>query len=711
MSTANEPQLCSGQGKYHTNSPNAKNPRPYVSVTLSQIKVMAANPQSVPKESAQWAIFSTLPSREHAEQKERGQFFALWADIDAPGDLTFSQIVGAACLAVQGQFFAYASRSATETEQKARLIVPLAAPVPGDLFVMLQKILNDKLEAVGITPDRATERAGQVCYLPNRGAFYDWYGADALPVMGADVWAAEIAAEHASRQAAEAAREAQHRQALAKAQERMASGSSSPVEAFNAAYDVALMLDTYGYERRGNRWLSPNSQSGAPAVQLTSDGRKWLSAHSSDAGIGRPTENGTMGDAFDLFVHYQHGGDYNAAMRAAGDMFTTATGETLNQAHQAKQQGLAGSVFGGGLSHVPTPPGKFSLAQFALNGQAAKMEAAMLEDTFAVKGMAIVGQSTVFYAKPNTGKTLLLISLLIEAIESGEVDGEDVFYINADDNHKGLTFKLILAERYGFQMLAPGYNGFTADMLASVLAAMIQGDSAREKVLILDTVKKFTDIMRKDKATAFGEAVRQFVMHGGTVIMLAHVNKHRSEDGKVIYSGTSDLVDDADCAYTLDTVTECKATGKRTVKFENFKSRGDVQHEAVYEYNFASGLSYQARLDSVRRVSGSEQQEVERRRDLERKYERNREAVEAISDAINDGHTKKTDLITAAMNRSGASRRDITRALSDHAGDNLNDFQFWTVSREDKNANVYTLNKPPATHWPGMVAPTPATTT
>ena len=333
----------------------------------------------------------------------------------------------------------------------------------------------------------------------------------------------------------------------------------------------------------------------------------------------------------------------------------------------------------------------------------------MQDDTFAVKGMAIVGQSTLFYAKPNTGKTLLLIWLLIEAIKSSEVDGEDIYYINADDHYKGLTEKLKLAEKHGFKMLAPGHSGFKAEMLAQVLEAMIQTDQERGKVLILDTVKKFTDIMRKDKASQFGEAVRQFVMHGGTVIMLAHVNKHRGEDGKVIYSGTSDLVDDADCAYILDTVTECKATGKRTVKFENFKSRGDVQLEAVYEYNFSSGLSYQARLDSVRRVTGNEQQEAERRRDLERQYERNREGVEAIKEALSEGHTKKTELITSAMHRSGASRKAITRALREHTGSNPADYQFWTVSREDKNASVYTLNKAPTSPWPGMPPPIPTT--
>lgn len=332
----------------------------------------------------------------------------------------------------------------------------------------------------------------------------------------------------------------------------------------------------------------------------------------------------------------------------------------------------------------------FSLDQFALNGQAAEMEARMLEDVFILGRMAILGQSTVLYAKPNAGKTLLTIWLLIEAIRSGRVNGSDVFFINADDNHKGLTYKLKLAEKHGFKMLAPGYAGFQADMLAHVLNQMIETSSAHGKVLILDTAKKFVDLMRKDKSSQFGESVRQFVAHGGTVVMLAHVNKHRGDDGKVVYSGTSDLVDDADCAYTLDIVTEDQDT--RTVKFENFKSRGDVQSEAVYEYRHANGLTYQERLDSIRSVTDTEREEAERQRAMDERYQANREAIQALREALQEGVTKKTDLIKAAMENSGLSRKQITRALRDHTGTSALDYQYWTVAKTGKNTHEYRLN-------------------
>lgn len=332
----------------------------------------------------------------------------------------------------------------------------------------------------------------------------------------------------------------------------------------------------------------------------------------------------------------------------------------------------------------------FNFASFALNGSGAAMEAKMLDDKFILGRMAILGQSTVMFAPPNMGKTLLVIWLLIQAIESGEIDGKDVFYINADDNHKGLTFKLKLAEKHGFLMLAPGYNDFRADMLADYLNTLVMQEQARGKVLILDTVKKFTDIMRKDKSSAFGETVRQFVAHGGSVIMLAHVNKHRNEEGKVVFAGTSDLVDDADCAYTLDLVTQ--SSGTRTVKFECFKNRGDVALQAVYEYDASESLNYLARLDSVRAVGDEERKAAEAKRQQEQRLERNLEAVEAIKECIREGINQKTTLVKEAASRSGVSKSKVARALREHTGSSTAQFQYWHVNREDKNAHVFSLN-------------------
>lgn len=338
----------------------------------------------------------------------------------------------------------------------------------------------------------------------------------------------------------------------------------------------------------------------------------------------------------------------------------------------------------------------FDFANFALNGQSAAMKLKMLEDKFVIGELALLGQVTFFYAQPNVGKTLLLLWMLIESIKNGTLHGEDIFYINADDNHKGLTFKTSLAEEWGFQIIAPGYsapghNAFQPNQLELYIKAMIKTDNAKGKVLILDTVKKFADLMDKKKGTKFGEVIRQFSMHGGTIIGLAHVNKHRDDDGEVVYSGTTDFTDDCDCYYTLDVVTSDKASGLRTVKFTNKKNRGDVALEAIYEYNFGEGFNYQGRLNSVRLLDANEKQSAINRKAIEALLERNADAIGVIKELIRAGTIKKTDIVKAAIDE-GISKAKVHRALKEHEGGCLADGKLWTVTVEDKNAHVYKLN-------------------
>ena len=62
-----EPLFVSGFGHFHTNEPDAEKPNkkltPYTTITLSVIRALVDNPQSVDKAEGQWLIASTLPCR------------------------------------------------------------------------------------------------------------------------------------------------------------------------------------------------------------------------------------------------------------------------------------------------------------------------------------------------------------------------------------------------------------------------------------------------------------------------------------------------------------------------------------------------------------------------------------------------------------------------------------------------------------------------
>jgi hypothetical protein len=105
----------------------------------------------------------------------------------------------------------------------------------------------------------------------------------------------------------------------------------------------------------------------------------------------------------------------------------------------------------------PQPsPRDHPLRRFSLLGKADQLEA-RASDTKPLLGSFIMdGQATMIYAAPNTGKTLIVLHLLLAAIEQGLVDPDRVFYVNADDGSQGLAVKARLLQDVGAHMLAPG---------------------------------------------------------------------------------------------------------------------------------------------------------------------------------------------------------------------------------------------------------------
>lgn len=93
------------------------------------------------------------------------------------------------------------------------------------------------------------------------------------------------------------------------------SGSDLPavIPLFNESHDLATLIEAHGYERKGDKWLCPQSTSGDPGVTI-SEG-KLYSHHSSD-----PLANGHRNDAFDVYCILEHGGDQKAATKAAARM-------------------------------------------------------------------------------------------------------------------------------------------------------------------------------------------------------------------------------------------------------------------------------------------------------------------------------------------------------------------------------------------------------
>ena len=546
-----EPALCSGVGQYH--SPMAKtNPRPLHSICMPDVLSMLDHPQQVEKDQAQWFIPSTLASRCHADQRKHGSFHCLWSETDEPSG-TLRDMAALVADAVGAEVLAYTTRSATEDRQKSRFLIPLAEPVAGENFVRMQEVLNEHLQACGIPPDRASERAGQLCYLPNRGAFY---GAIHLEHdrLHPSEWHEAVAAIRQREQDEQDQARRQRETSRLKARERVSRGQVSPIDAMNGDYRMPDVLLQYGYLRRGNRWLSPLSESGHPAVIVSEDGRKWISSHGSDAaaGLGRECANGRMGDVFDLFTHFEHGGNRDAALKAAAALL-----QLPDLSRSDPSSGTTPGVVSGIRKESGKPP---------QDGDAI-MRPISARELFAMNFGEMVWNiqdilpagTMLLFGKPKKGKSFLILNIAISIAAGRPVfgqasSGSRVLYLGLEDSKrrlqrraKGCAASLGIdpdefADRLHLDTKSARIDTGLLDELHDWMQA--HPDTG---VIVLDMLKKVTGAAAGkslyDEQSKVGDALTTFCHRWPalSIIVVHHSRKAESDDPFDLVSGTTGL--------------------------------------------------------------------------------------------------------------------------------------------------------------------------
>ena len=713
----NNIKVISGFGQFHTNELDPSNPdkklTPYSKITWAEIQALVDEPQEVNKTQAQWIIPSIYPSRSFNAQEQQGQFHILWADLD-DNQLSVNRLSWWLDDKFRGaNYEVYNTSSATQENIKARILIPLKTPLSGTEWMLAQQVFNDLLEVSEIKPDRATERPAQLCYLPNKGKFYGSRSSRSnLFFDPMQTWASEIEVKKNLAKAEVAVLNSKKRQAEKRRKELSLSNTPNVIEAFNQSYTPQEWMSTNGYDQQGNSFRHPNSQTGNYSATVRTDSNGVLRVNALSSADPLYTDGQGGHDAFSCFTVLIHNGDHSAALRDAGDNLLTIGGVSFNKAlqrdHMQKKEQqpkvefdiddlLASQERRNDNSQKESKPKDdpekpktpFSMKSFSLSGQSEIMKTKMLADRYVLDRIAILGQATTIYAKPNTGKTLLVLWMLIESIKAGRISGENVYYINADDDYKGLVYKTSLAEKHGFQMLAPGHNDFESVALQGYMRQMIDDGTASGTVIILDTLKKFTDLMDKRKGSAFMDRAREYVSNGGTLIMLAHTNKNRDADGKAVFSGTSDVVDDCDCVYILDEVAKTNTT--KQVLFENIKCRGDVASELAFSYSVEEGKHYQYRLESVELADKNATAKAKEEKIAADARAKDQEVIDAITETIEQGITQKTPLIVAAHDCSGISRRRLTTVLTRYKGTDFSKGDLWREEVGDKNAKNYHL--------------------
>lgn len=316
-------------------SPNRETAgKPYDVITLDEIIELAIKPSSREKRFSQFfipSVYRGCDGRSHSIQRIRGSFMMLTADIDE-GNLSYEKL-NAAIDEVVGDCspIIYMTASSKPDNRKWRVLVPLTDPIAGFDFTDTQNAFYDLLAEQGVVCDRALSRPGQLVYLPNvppkrrdSNGVPNYYQYSVVLGMKAELTAQHniivrrerVRAElRAKKLTIDMRREKLKEDRLLRVEKF--GEQDSPIDAFNAANSISILLERYGYERQGttNHWRSPHQSSSSFATIDCVD--HWVSQSASDTslGLGHEKDGYCWGTAFDLLVHFRYGGDFKAALR------------------------------------------------------------------------------------------------------------------------------------------------------------------------------------------------------------------------------------------------------------------------------------------------------------------------------------------------------------------------------------------------------------
>lgn len=523
-------RFVSGLGQHHTNDadPNNSNKKltPYLEIGLAGIRALVDNPQQVDKTQAQWFIPSTLKSRNFKEQQAQGEYWMLWADFDKNPKLLkeLNDLVSAWGF----DYEIYSSRSATIDNQKGRILIPLNKPLSGADWVICQKLLNDIFEAHGFTPDRASERAAQLCYLPNAGDFYERYPKrNDVYFDVINAWALNIKSHKDELIKQTLALDELKKESAARKAALKLTDKPDLISSFNQYFTVQDVLLKAGYVLRGDTFRHPNSESGSYSASVRDNRVHTLSSNDPLYSNG----NGAH-DAFSAFTVLFAGGDRNQALKLAGDELVKIAGVPFNQAIRNLDLAKARTQ-----SSVPYFDANNTTTTFQLVS-ASELTAKQTHTEWLVKGLIGSNNMGLVFGQSGHGKSFFVLDMAF-CIATGieffghKVTQGSVVYI-AGEGYSGLTKRMKALEiKYNTQ--APKlFLSKTAAALTDVASSIevrqaIDAICSDAALVIIDTLHRNFGAGDENSATDFGafcSNVDSYIRKNGESVLIVHHSGH-----------------------------------------------------------------------------------------------------------------------------------------------------------------------------------------
>lgn len=350
---------------------------------------------------------------------------------------------------------------------------------------------------------------------------------------------------------------------------------SGVIGAFNERYELPTILERNLYEKRGNRYLAPDSTSGLAGVYIFENGR-CFSHHAND-----PLNDGHSHDAFDVFRLLEYGGDIRAAVKAAAEVLGIYK---INTPHSESAS----------INENPHAPAH----HFNLTSVSSILNEPEEEAEWLWEGVLPRGGMSLQVAKPKVGKTTTALRLAV-AVSRGEdfmsrtTTQVPVIYLALEEKkaevRKCLAALGVTNELLHFHFgLAPKNGIREIDALAAETGAGL---------IIVDTLQKLTRIKDLNDYALVTNTLEPLLAvardRNCHIMLLHHASKAERTDGDEILGSTA-LLGAVDTAIILK-----KREQGRT--FSTIQRYGENIPETVLILNSDFSLTTEGTLDEARK--------------------------------------------------------------------------------------------------------------
>lgn len=313
---------------------------------------------------------------------------------------------------------------------------------------------------------------------------------------------------------------------------------------------------------------------------------------------------------------------------------------------------------------------------------------AIAEPEWIIENLIISGHLTLIPAEPNGGKTTIMFHLSGEMVKKGY----DVYYVNADISGGDAKPMVSLAKTNGFTLMLPDMKvNKSMDTVMLKLMVMANDDKRYDHVVfIFDTLKKMLNVISKKAAKGFFELFRTLSAKGMTIILLAHTNKYKDDEGNPIYEGTGDMRSDVDELIYL--IPQRHDDKSMTVTTNPDKKRG------VFEV-----ISFH--IDPNRNVTLlNKPVNTSQANQIANELKQDQAAITAINQAISNGSTIQKDIIAYCLQHATVGERAIRKTLVKYTIDgdlpatsdqNMGvTTKIWSKVKGGKNSSIFSTIEP-----------------